>query len=149
MIHTEIKQKVKEAMLAKDQVRLFVLRNMLSAFTNELVAKKRKPDEMLSDEDAIAVISRLTKQRKDSIDQFTKGGRMDLVENEQAELKILGTFLPQMMSKDEIKIVAEKKKAELGITDKTKSGMLMAGIMKELKGKADGSDVKEVVEGLF
>ncbi len=149
MIHTEIKQKVKEAMLAKDQVRLLVLRNMLSAFTNELVAKKRKPDEMLSDEDAIAVISRLTKQRKDSIDQFTKGGRMDLVENEQAELKILGTFLPQMMSKDEIKIVAEKKKAELGITDKTKSGMLMAGIMKELKGKADGSDVKEVVEGLF
>lgn len=149
MIHTEIKEKVKEAMLARDQVRLLVLRNMLSSFTNELVAKKRKPDEELGEDDALAVIRRLTKQRKDSIEQFTKGGRMDLVENEQAELKVLETFLPQMLSKDEIKIVAEKKKAELGITDKTKSGMLMAGIMKELKGKADGSDVKEVVEGLF
>jgi len=149
MIHKEIKEKVKEAMLAKDQVRLLVLRNMLSAFTNELVTKKRMPNEELSDEDAIAVIRRLTKQRKDSIEQFTKGGRTDLVENEQAELKILETFLPQMMSKEEIKKIAEAKKTELGITDKAKSGMLMSGIMKELKGKADGNDVKAVVEELF
>ena len=149
MIHKEIKEKVKEAMLAKDQVRLLVLRNILSSFMNELVAKKRKPQEDLNDEDALAVIRRLLKQRKDSIDQFTKGGRMDLVESEQAESKILETFLPQMMSKDDIKKIAEAKKAELKITDKTKSGMLMAGIMKELKGKADGNDVKEVVESLF
>jgi len=149
MIHKEIKEKVKEAMLAKDQVRLLVLRNILSSFMNELVAKKRKPQEDLSDDDALAVIRRLLKQRKDSIDQFTKGGRMDLVESEQAESKILETFLPQMMSKEDIKKIAEEKKAELKITDKTKSGMLMAGIMKELKGKADGNDVKEVVESLF
>jgi uncharacterized protein YqeY len=149
MIHTQIKEKVKEAMLAKDQTRLLVLRNMLSAFTNELVTKKRKPNEELVDDDAIAVIRRLTKQRKDSIEQFTKGGRMDLVESEQAELKILETFLPQMLSKEEIKKVAEAKKAELGITDKAKMGMLMSGVMKELKGKADGNDVKIVVEELF
>jgi len=74
---------------------------------------------------------------------------MDLVENEQTELKILETFLPKMMSKEEIKKIAEAKKAELGITDKAKAGMLMSGIMKELKGKADGSDVKAVVEELF
>ena len=140
---------IKAAMIAKDTVRLTVLRGLITAFTNESVAKGKTPQDELSDDDAIAVIKRAVKQRKDSVDQFTKGGRMDLVENEQAELKILGTFLPTMMSKDEIKIVAEKKKAELGITDKTKSGMLMAGIMKELKGKADGNDVKEVVEGLF
>ena len=149
MIHKEIKEKVKEAMLAKDQTRLLVLRNMLSSFTNELVTKKRKPNEELGDDDVIVVIRRLTKQRKDSIEQFTKGGRMDLVENEQAELKILETFLPQMMSKEEIKKIVEAKKSELGITDKTKSGMLMSGVMKELKGKADGSDVKAVVEELF
>jgi hypothetical protein len=149
MIHKEIKEKVKEAMLAKDQTRLLVLRNILSSFTNELVTKKRKPNEELGDDDAFAVIRRLTKQRKDSIEQFTKGGRMDLVENEQTELKILETFLPKMMSKEEIKKIAEAKKAELGITDKAKSGMLMSGIMKELKGKADGSDVKAVVEELF
>ncbi|MGB8816112.1 MAG: GatB/YqeY domain-containing protein [Minisyncoccia bacterium] len=149
MIHNEIKEKVKEAMLAKEQTRLVVLRNILSAFMNELVAKKRKPQEELSDDDAMAVIRRLTKQRKDSIEQFTKGGRMDLVESEQSELKVLEAFLPQMMSKDDIRKIAEAKKAELGITDKSKSGMLMSGIMKDLKGKADGNDVKEVVESLF
>ena len=148
-MHKDIKEKVKEAILAKDQTRLLVLRNMLSAFTNELVTKKRKPNEELGDDDAITVIKRLTKQRKDSIEQFTKGGRMDLVTNEEAELKILETFLPQMMSKDEIRKIAEAKKVEMNVTDKAGMGKFMGMLMKEFKGKADGNDVKEVVESLF
>ncbi len=135
--------------MAKDTVRLEVLRGMTAAFINELVAKGRKPQEMLSDEDVMAVITRMSKQRKDSIEQFTKGGREDLVAEEQAQLAIIETFLPELMGKDEIEKVARAKQAELGITDAAKKGMLMSAVMKDLKGKADGMDVKQVVDALF
>ena len=149
MLHEQIKSGIKEAMMAKDSVKLETYRGMLSAFTNELVAKNRKPNEMLSDEDAIAVITRLSKQRKDSIEQFKKGNREDLVKEEQAQLAILETYLPKLMEKDEVEKIAKAKKDELGITDATKKGMLMSALMKDLKGKADGLTVKEVVDSLF
>jgi len=149
MLHEQIKNNIKEAMMAKDSVRLETYRNMLSSFTNELVSKGKKPNEMLTDEEAIAVITRLSKQRKDSMEQFKKGGREDLVVKEQAELSILETYLPKLMDADEVKKIAEAKKAELGITDPAKKGMLMSALMKDLKGKADGGVVKEAVDSLF
>lgn len=148
-LHTQIKSEIKEAMLAKDTVRLNVLRGVATAFTNELVATKRTPQEELSDEESLAVIKRLVKQRKDSIEQFTKGGREDLAKDEQTELSILEKYMPATLPKEEIRKVAEAKKAEMGVTDKAKMGILMGAVMKELKGNADGADVKEVVESLF
>lgn len=149
MIHQELRGQIKEAMFAKEAVRLSVLRGMLTAFVNELVAKGMKPQDELADDAALAVIKRLAKQRKDSIDQYEKGGRADLAAQEREELAILETYLPETMSKDEIRKVAEAKKIELGITDKAKMGMLMGAIIKELGGKADGNDVKQVVEELL
>ena len=149
MLHEEIKNKIKEAMMAKDSVRLETYRGMLAAFTNELVSKNRKPNEMLTDEEAITVITRLSKQRKDSIEQFKKGNREDLVKKEQAELAILETYLPKLMEKSEVEKIARAKKEELGINDSTKKGMLMSALMKDLKGKADGTIVKEAVDSLF
>ncbi len=148
-LHEQIKEGIKSAMKAKDETRLLVMRGLSSAFTNELVATKRKPTDMLTDEEAIAVITRLSKQRKESIDQFTKGGRPELAENEAKELAVLQEFLPAMMPIEEVQNVAVAKKAELGITDPTKKGMLMAALMKDLKGKADGGDVKKAVDQLF
>ncbi len=136
-------------MLARDAVRTGVMRGLVAAFTNELVAKNRKPTEELADADALAVIKRMVKQRKDSIEQFQKGGRADLVASEQAELAILETFLPASMPREQIKKVAEAKKAELGVTDKAGMGKLIGAISKELKGQADGADIKAVVESLF
>ena len=136
-------------MLAKDSLRLETYRGMLAAFTNELVSKNRKPNETLEDEDALAVITRLSKQRKDSIEQFKKGNREDLVKKEQAELAILETYLPKLIDRNEVEKIAQSKKNELGISDATKKGMLMSAIMKDLKGKADGTVVKEVVDSLF
>ena len=144
-----IKEQIKDAMRARDTVLLGVLRGLVSAFTNELVATKRLPTEELSAEDVLNVIRRAVKQRKDSIEQFEKGGRSDLAESEKAELEILQTYLPTMMSKEEVMKVALAKKIELGIEDKSKAGQLMGLIMKELKGKADGDVVKSVVEELL
>ena len=149
MLHEQIKNSIKEAMLAKNIVLLETLRFMVAAFTNELVAKGKKPNEMLSDDEVLTVITRLSKQRKDSIEQFKKGNREDLVKEEEAQLVILETYLPKLMEKSEVEKIAKNKKEELGITDGTKKGMLMQALMKELKGKADGTMVKEVVDSLF
>lgn len=149
MLHEQIKNSIKEAMKSRDQVKLEVLRGLVTAFTNELVATKRTPQDMLTDEEALAVITRASKQRKDSIDQFTKGGRTDLAESEKAQLSIIEEYLPKLMDKSEVEKIVEAKYAELEIKDPTKKGMFMAQVMKDLKGKADGSVVKEVVDKLY
>ena len=148
-LHQQLKGELKNAMRAKDTVRLTTIRSLLTAFTNELVANRQKPDGEVTDETALAVITRASKQRKDSIDQFVRGNREDLAEVERKELAIIESYLPEMLKKEDVLKVAQAKKAELGIDDPTKKGVLMGAIMKELKGKADGNTVKEVVEGLF
>lgn len=149
MLHEEIKNKIKDAMKAKDTVALNVYRGLVTAFTNELVATGKTPQDMLGDEQAIVVIARTAKQRKDAIEQFTKGGRMDLADEDSAQLAILETYLPKLMEKSEVEEIAKLKQVELGITDPTKKGMLMSALMKDLKGRADGNVVKEVVDSLF
>lgn len=148
-IANTINEQLKEAMKNKDTVRLSVMRAIKTAFTNELVATGKTPQDEISDEGAMTVIKRLAKQRKDSIEQFRNGGREDLATAEELELSVLEELLPAMLSQDEIRPVAEKKKIELGINDKSKMGILIGSIMKELGGKADGGDVKTVVESLF
>jgi len=135
--------------MGRDAVKLRTYRGMAAAFTNELVAKNRKPSEILEDADVLVVIARLVKQRKDSIEQYKKGNRDDLVKEPSAELAILETYLPKMMDRKDVEKIAQAKKDELGITDATKKGMLMSALMKDLKGKADGNIVKEVVDSLF
>lgn len=149
MIHTQIKEELKEAMREKDSVRLNVIRGLLTAFMNDLVSKKRKPNEELGDDEVIEVIRRGVKQRKDAIDQFEKGGRKDLADSEKAELVHLDKYLPKLMSQDEITPLVQAKIKELGITDKSKVGQLTGALMKDLKGKADGADVKAVVDKLL
>lgn len=149
MIHSEIKEKMIQSMKDKDRIRTDTLKGLSAAFTNELVAKGKKPNEMLDDDGAMAVIKRLVKQRKDSIEQFKKGGRAELAEAEEKEMKILEEWLPEMVGEEEIKKVAMQKKEELGVTDKSKIGILIGTVMKELKGQADGGEVKKVVESLF
>jgi uncharacterized protein YqeY len=147
-LHTDIKSHIKDAMIAKDQTKVLTLKGLSAAFTNELVAKKRKPDEELTDDEALAVISRAVKQRKDSIEQFEKGGRTDLAESEKQELAILQTYLPAQMSKEEI-ISHVQSKFQAENPDQTKKNQFMGGIMKDLKGRADGALVKEAVDSLF
>ena len=148
-LHEQIKNNIKESMKAGDKVRLEVMRGLVTAFINELVATARTPQDILTDEEAIKVITRASKQHKDSIEQFTKGGRTDLVDIEEDQLKILEEFLPKLMERSEIEEVVKNKISELGKIDLTKKGMFMASVMKDLKGKADGSLVKEVVDSLF
>ena len=148
-LHEQIRASLKDALKAKEEVRLRTIRSMITAFTNEAVATGGTPQTMLDDEKTLAVIKRLAKQRKESILQYEAADRPELAAPEKEELVVLESYLPQMMSQDEIRPIAEAKKAELGIDDKSKMGQLMGAIIKDLSGKADGADVKIVVESLF
>lgn len=147
-IQETVKAKLKEAMIAKDSVALMALRGISSGFTNELVNKGIPPQEPISDEDAMNVLKREQKKRKDSIEQFVAGGREDLADSEKAELAIIEQFLPQMMSEADIETIVKAKIAEVGTVDKTALGKFTGMIIKELAGKADGADVKKVVDRL-
>lgn len=149
MLTQKIRDDMKDAMRAKDQVKVDTLRGAIAAFTNELVAKGKKPTEDISDADATIVLKRLGKQRKEAAEVYEKGGRKDLAEKELLELKMIEAYLPQMASREEIEKVAVAKKTELGVTDASGAGKLTGVVMKEFAGRADGNDVKEVVQALF
>lgn len=152
MIHKTIKEQIKDALRAKDTIRLDTLRGLNALFMNEMLIGKAEGGEFISDDKALALIKRSVKQRKDSIEQFSKGGREDLVNKEKAELVILESFMPAMMSRNEIMIVAKTRIEAIkasGTIDPKASGKIVGMIMKELAGKADGMDVKGVVEELL
>lgn len=149
MLIQQIRDNMKSAMRAKDQILVDTLRGIIAACTNELVAKGKKPTDEVTDADVVTVVKRLAKQRKDSAEQFDKGNRPELADKERAELKLLEAYLPQMASKEEIEKVAKAKMAELGVTDKAGIGKLTGAIMKELGGNVDGNDVKTVLASLI
>ena len=146
MIQAQVKEETIAAMKAKDSLKVETLRGLTSAFTNELVATKKKPTDELPDEDALNVIRREVKKRKEAAEAFEKGGRADSAEKERQEQAILEVYLPAQMSEEEVLKVVEAKKAELGVTEKKDMGRLMGAVMTELKGKADGGVVKAAVD---
>lgn len=149
-VYAQLKEELITAMKAKDEVALNTVRGILSACTNELVATKRTPHDVLTDDEVTAVIKRAVKQRKDSVEQYMRGNRADLAQVEVAEISLLEKYLPETMGRDDIARVVKSKIADLGgIVDKSKKGMLMGMIMNELKGVADGNDVKEVIDELL
>ena len=153
-IHETIKNQIKEAMRAKDSVRLDTLRGLSALFLNEMLNNKSLDQnaQHLPDDKVLALIKRSVKQRQDSIRQFEIGKRPDLAEKEKAELKILETFLPKSSTKAEIEIVVKRLASEMmktGTLDQKSIGKLTGMTMKELGGNADGNDVKEVIESLI
>lgn len=137
------------AMKAKDALKVEVFRGLKSAFTNELVATKRMPTDQLPDADALNVIKREVKKRKEAAEAFRTGDRAGLADKEEQERAILEAYLPPTMPKEEILKIALAKKLEMGVTDKKDMGKFMGAVMKDLAGRADGNDVKDVVASLF
>ncbi len=131
------------AMKAKDQTRLTALRMLKTALTNKSIEKGRA----LEGAEELQVVSMLVKQRRDAIDQFTKGGRQDLADKEQAEIVILNTYLPASASDDEIAAAVEAAVKETGATTAKDMGKVMKAVMAGLAGKTvDGKKVSEAVK---
>lgn len=143
-----VKQMNEAAKAAKDEIgkaRLGTLRNVLAQVKNKEIALIKR-SEGLSDEEVLSVMRAMIKQSLESIDQFKKGRRQDLVDKEEAELKILQSFLPPQLSKDEIKAIVNEVVKNLNASGAKDMGRVMKEVMPKVQGKADGKMVNEVVK---
>ncbi len=138
----KIQTEMTQAMKAKETLRLSVLRGMKTALKNKEIEKIRP----LTEAEEIQVIQTLVKQRKESIEQFTKGGRADLAEQEQAELAIIETYLPAAVPAEEIDRAVEEAIAETGASSAKDTGRVMKAVMARFAGKVvDGKQINEKV----
>ena len=132
------------AMKSGDTLRRDTLRLLQSALKNESIDKRKSLDQF-SDDEVEEVLRRLTKQRKDSIEQYRAGGREDLALKEEAELNLLSAYLPQAMGDDELTALIESTLKEAGITTKAQMGQAMGVVMKQVAHRASGDDVRRIV----
>ncbi len=139
----QITDDMKSAMKSGDKARLEVIRFTLSGLNSTLKEKSvKEPGATLSDEEVITLLQKEAKKRKDSIELFKQGGRNDLVEKEEEDLKIIYEYLPQPLSRDEVVALVKDLKAK-GFND---FSSLMKEVMKEAKGRTDGKTVGDVIK---
>ncbi len=145
----KIKDLLKEAMKAGDEVGKMTYRGLLSSFMMFLVANNKKPQDTLTDEEIMTVIKKEIKKREDSIKQFIDAGRAELAESEILEKNILMKFMPAQLSYDEVEKKVGEIIAKLGEVDVKMMGKYIGMCVKELKDVADGNHIKQAVEKIL
>jgi len=144
MTKKDLQEELKSAMLTRDEVKTSVMRLLLSSIKNYEIQKGGAGYEA-SEEEIIQVINKEAKQRKDSIEEYKKADRQELVDKESNELMILESYLPEQMSVDEIKKIAEDTIVELNANEIKDMGKVMGALTSKLKGKADMGFVSNIV----
>lgn len=132
---------MKQAMKDKAKFKLTVIRMMRASVKNQEIELKRP----LGDEEVLQILSREIKQRKDSLQEFQKAGRDDLVENLAAEIDIISKYLPEQLTEEEIQEIVRQTIQELGASSKADMGKVMGALMPKTKGRADGKLVNQIV----
>ncbi|MDR1996078.1 GatB/YqeY domain-containing protein [Azonexus sp.] len=141
-LKARITEDMKTAMKAKDAPRLAAIRLLLAAVKQKEVDERHE----LDDDATVAVIEKLTKQRKDSVTQYAAAGRQDLADAEQFEIAVLAAYLPEKMSREEIAATVAAAVAETGAKGPADMGRLMAVLKPRLAGKADMAEVSQRVK---
>jgi len=144
-INARINEEMVAAAKAKDKIKLSAIRMLKTALHNKEIDAMRS----LNEAEVMQVLSSLVKQRRDSIEQFAKGGRQDLVDKEEAELKVIQSFMPEQMSDEDVEALIKKAIAEVGATSVKDMGKVMKIIMPQITGKADGKAAGEKVKALL
>lgn len=142
MLTDKIASDMKDAMRSKDAIRLSTLRLLKSAIEYYKIEKKQ---EQLTDADVLVVIKKQIKQRQDSIDGFEKGGRLDLVDKEKAELAVLKSYLPEELSAAQLEEIIKATIAELAASTKADMGRVMKAVQAKVAGRADNRMVSQIV----
>ena len=141
----KIARDLTQAMKTGQKLRLETLRTIRAALTEREI-EKRGAGKVMSPEDDLAVLTSAAKKRRESIDQFRKGGRLDLVDQEEQELAIIQEYLPKQLSPEETEAIIKRVIADSGASSPADFGKVMPAVMKEVKGKADGRTVQELVK---
>jgi len=142
MLKEKLQQEMKDALKSGNSQKRTLLSMVLSAVKNKEIEKRTE----LTDEDVIGVISSEIKKRKDATEQFEKGGRPELAEEEKKEAEMLMVYMPEQMSEEDIRNEVKKAMAETGIKDMKEIGKLIGAVMVKVKGKADGQTVSRIVK---
>jgi hypothetical protein len=145
MLKQRLKEELKESMLAREVLKTSVLRMLISAITYYEIQKGGAGYEA-TDEDVLAVIQKEAKQRRDSIEEFRKAQRQELVDKETKELEMLQVYLPQQMSEEQIREIVKATIREINATTVAEMGKVMGALMPKVKGKVDGSLVSQIVK---
>ena len=145
-ISDDVTSQMKDAMRAKDAMRLSTLRSMRTAFLNEM---KKDGSDSVSDEVCETLLRKLEKQRKESIEAFTKGGREEMANNERAELAVIQEFLPQLADAAQTREWVEAAIAESGASSVKDMGKAMGALMKAHKAEIDGNIAREIVQEIL
>ena len=144
-IQEEIDADLKDAMRSKDAERLSVLRMVKSALTNAAI-EKRLVTGGLADSEAVGVIRKQVKQRRDSIESFEKGGRPELAAKERKEIELLAEYLPRPLEEDEINQLVKDAIAEVGATSKAQMGAVMKIVTEKAEGRVEGKKLSQAVQ---
>ena len=145
-LQERVSSEIKTAMLAKDADRLSVLRMLKSALGYAQIERKT---ENLSDGDVVAIVQKEVKKRRDSIEQFEKGGRAELATKEKQEITVLESFLPKAFSADELEQLVKATIQELGAMSKKDMGPVIKAVQAKAAGRADGKTVSGLVGKLL
>jgi len=145
-LQDRISQEIKAAMLARDADRLSALRMLKSALGYAQIEKK---SDQLPDADVMAIVQKEVKKRRDSVEQFEKGGRPELAEIEKKEITVLETFLPKAMSPEELEQLVKAAIQELGATSKKDMGPVIKAVQARAAGRADGKSISGLVSKLL
>ncbi|NEP78375.1 MAG: GatB/YqeY domain-containing protein [Okeania sp. SIO3C4] len=141
-----ITEDIKAAMKAKDKVRLETVRSIKKVILEEETNARAAGKDSLTETQEMDILTRLAKQRRDSIEQYTQAGRQELADGEAAELAILEEYLPKQLSDEDIARVVDEIIAQVGANSPKDMGKVMGPAMQQLKGKADGKKVQEAVK---
>ena len=140
-----LNEDMKQAMKSQDKFKLSVIRMVRSTIKNSEIDLKRA----LDDNEVLDVLTREIKQRKDSLQEFEKAGRDDLAENLKAELAILAEYMPQQLSEEEVKAIVQQTIQQVGASSKADMGKVMTALMPQVKGRADGKLINQLVQQLL
>ncbi|KQX64782.1 GatB/YqeY domain-containing protein [Paenibacillus sp. Root444D2] len=140
-----LNEDMKQAMKSQDKFKLSVIRMVRSTIKNSEIELKRA----LDDNEVLDVLTREIKQRKDSLHEFTKAGRDDLAEGLKAELVILAEYMPQQLSEEEVKAIVQQTIQQIGASSKADMGKVMTALMPQVKGRADGKLINQLVQQLL
>lgn len=160
MLRDKIKADFKEAFKSRDEVRLSVLKMVQSEIGNAEINKRGKLTKegktenietaaFLNDEEVLQVVSREIKKRKDSVEMYEKAGRVELAEREKAEIAVLMAYMPEQLSEEKIRELAQKAVEQSGAKGEKEIGKVMAVLMPQVKGKSDGALVNKIVRELL
>lgn len=145
-LREQLREDLKSAMRAGDATRRNTIRMLEAAIKNAEIEKR---GQELPEADVLAILQRQVKQRRDSIEQFERGGREDLAEIERAEIAVIEDYLPEQLSEAEIEAAAQRVIEQVGASGPGDRGKVMGPLMKELRGKADGAAVNAAVSKLL